>query len=393
MSLSITEVFDANFYSAANPDLAIAGLTTETQLLSHFQTFGLNEGRSFSPLINFNFYRASNSDLANLNNSQLLDHLQNNGVAEGRSFSPLVDLNYYRINNSDLATLNNEQLFNHLKNDGIPQGRYFSPIFNFGLAQNNFGLYRDLNPDLASLNNSQLLNHFQISGLNEGRQFSPYIDFNYYRANNSDLANLSNSQLLEHFVISGLNEGLKSSPFFDAGYYRVNNPDLASLNGIQLLEHFNSYGQYEGRTAASDYAGNTLSTARQLPVSPNFTYVFDSVGSSDSSDYYQLELEKASTVSIINFSYSRSVLEQILDSQGQVISSRNSDVFDKPIITNSSSTNNISILDGLALTISDVNRLLKSVITFQTPLAPGTYYIRIEPQVGNTNYSLYLSAT
>ncbi|WP_375511092.1 hypothetical protein [uncultured Nostoc sp.] len=392
MSLSITDVFDANFYSAANPDLAIAGLTTDTQLLSHFQTFGLNEGRPFSPLINFNFYRASNSDLANLNNSQLLDHLENNGVAEGRSFSPLVDLNYYRINNSDIASLNNEQLFNHLKNNGIAEGRYFSPIFNLGLSNDNLGLYRDLNPDLASLNNSQLLNHFEIYGLNEGRQFSPYIDFNYYRANNSDLANFSNSQLLEHFEIFGLNEGRKSSPFFDVGYYKANNPDLASLNGIQLLEHFNYYGQYEGRPGSSDYAGNTLSTARQLSVNSNFTYVFDSVGSSDSNDYYRLDLDKASTVSIINFSYSRSVIEQILDSQGQVINSTTSYEFDRPIITKSSSTN-IPIPDGLGLSNSDVNQLLKSADTFQTSLAPGTYYIRIEPQADNTDYYFYISAT
>ncbi|MEH2183279.1 hypothetical protein [Nostoc sp.] len=392
MSLSITDVFDANFYRSANSDLALAGLTTDSQLLSHFQTFGLNEGRLFSPLINLNFYRASNSDLANLNNSQLLDHLENNGVAEGRSFSPLVNLNYYSINNSDLASLNNEQLFNHLKNNGIAEGRYFSPIFNFGLHNDNLGLYRDLNPDLASLDNSQLLNHFEIYGLNEGRQFSPYFDFNYYRANNGDLGNLSNSQLLEHFEILGLNEGRKSSPFFDAGYYRANNPDLASLNGIQLLEHFNSYGQYEGRPGNIDYTGNTLSTARQLSVSSNFTYVFDSVGSSDSSDYYRLDLEKASTVSLIDFSYSRNVLEQILDSQGQVINSRNSDAFDKPIIANSSSTD-LPIPNGLEISISDLNQLVKSTITFQIPLAPGTYYIRIEPQAGNTDYSLYISAT
>jgi len=110
MSLSISSVFDANFYRAANSDLA--GLN-DAQALSHFQAYGLNEGRSFSPLINLSFYRASSSDLANLNNSQLLNHLENYGVAEGRSFSPIVDLNYYRAKYSELASFNNEQLFNY----------------------------------------------------------------------------------------------------------------------------------------------------------------------------------------------------------------------------------------------------------------------------------------
>lgn len=61
MSISL---FDVNTYCAANPDLAAAGLTTDAQLLSHFQNFGLKEGRNFSALVNLNFYRASNQDLA-----------------------------------------------------------------------------------------------------------------------------------------------------------------------------------------------------------------------------------------------------------------------------------------------------------------------------------------
>lgn len=70
------DLFDVNFYSAANPDLAAAGLTTHAQLLSHFQNSGLNEGRDFSPFVNLNFYRSSNSDLASFNNRKAFDHLK-----------------------------------------------------------------------------------------------------------------------------------------------------------------------------------------------------------------------------------------------------------------------------------------------------------------------------
>ena len=94
MSLNIGNVFDANFYRAANSDLA--GLN-DAQALSHFQAYGLNEGRRFSPLVDLSFYRDSNPDLAKYNNSQLLNHLENYGVAEGRSFSPIVDLNYNSV--------------------------------------------------------------------------------------------------------------------------------------------------------------------------------------------------------------------------------------------------------------------------------------------------------
>ncbi|MEH1875960.1 hypothetical protein [Nostoc sp.] len=360
MSLSISSVFDANFYRAVNSDLA--GLN-DAQALSHFQTYGLNEGRSFSPLIDLSFYRASNSDLANFNNSQLLDHLENYGVAEGRNFSPIVDLNYYRANNSDLASLNNEQLFNHLENNGISEGRYFDPLFSFGQ-------YKSLNSDLANFNNSQLLNHFEINGINEGRYFSPYFDFNYYRANNIDLANFNNSQLLQHFEINGINEGRKSSPSFDASFYKGNNPDLASLTGINLLEHFDFYGKFEGRQAASEYAGNTFDTAPQLTIGSNPTQVFEHVGSSDSNDYYQFSLNQASTVTLDNYSFSRSVVEQIVDSNDITQGSSSNSAVQNP---------DSSVVGNPSLKIIG--------------LAPGTYYIQIQPQAGNTDYQFYLTAT
>ncbi len=359
MSLNINDVFDANFYRAANPSLA--GLN-DAQALSNFQTSGLNQGLSFSPLIDLNFYKASNADLANLNNSQLLDHLENHGVAEGRSFSPVVDLNYYHDLYSDLKSFNNEQLFNHLKNNGITEGRFFDPLFSFVE-------YKSLNSDLTNLNNSQLLNHFEINGLKEGRDSSPYFDFNYYRANNKDLANLNNSQLLQHFEINGLNEGRSASPFFDAGYYKANNPDVASLKGMDLLEQFDLHGNFEGRQAASEYAGNTLNTARQLTIGSNYTEVLEHVGSSDPVDYYQFSLNQASTVTIYDYGFSRSVGEQILDSTGsRILTNRNSAV---------SNPGGNSVVGTPSQSIS---------------LNPGTYYIAIQPQAGNTDYNFYINA-
>lgn len=321
MSLSIGDVFDASFYRAANSDLA--GLN-DAQALSHFQTVGLNEGRSFSPLIDLNFYRSSNSDLASFNNSQLLDHLRNSGVAEGRGVSLIFDHILYGVTNSDIAGFSNEQLFNHLKNNGVA----------------------------------------------EGRQGSPYFDLNFYRANNSDLTGLNNNQLLQHFQIYGLNEGRKSSPFFDAGYYRASNSDLVArgYRGIQLLEHFDGYGVYEGRLGASDYAGNTLSTALPLTINPNTSLTLEFVGSPDSSDYYRFDLSQASTVGISDFGYSRSVFEEVLDSRGQVLTSRNTALATFP-------DNNF---------IGDLAQVI--------PLAAGTYYVRIQPLAGNTNYALFLSA-
>ncbi len=163
-------VFDAAFYSAANPDLAKAGLTTNTQLLNHFNTYGLNEGRTFSPLVDLKLYASSNPDLvaAGLtSNKQLLDHLQNFGIRERRQIS-----------------------------------RFF-----------NFEVYTNENPDVAAAfgsNGEAILNHLQTYGFKENRRFASGFDANYYRSNNADLgkAGLTNSQqLLQHYEIYGASEG------------------------------------------------------------------------------------------------------------------------------------------------------------------------------------------
>ena len=240
-------LFDANFYRAANSDLR--GLN-DTQALSHFQNYGLQEGRSFSPYVDLNFYRASNSDLASLNNSQAYDHLSKYGIAEGRKFSPLFDEDFYRTNNHDLASLNNEQLFEHLRNFGVGEGRQFSPLVDL-----NF--YRGINGDLSKLNNNQALQHLEIYGLGEGRRFSPFVDLNLYQAANPDLsaAGLDNNQLLEHLAGYGVAEGRRFSISFDSNYYRNSYADLAAahLNNTQLLEHFENYGLSEGRASSEAF--------------------------------------------------------------------------------------------------------------------------------------------
>ncbi len=177
---------------------------------------------------------------------------------------------------------------------------------------------------------------------------------------------MNNNQLLQHFQVYGLDEGRKSSPFFDVGYYRASNPDLAAgYRGIQLLEHFESYGFKEGRPGASDYVGNTFSTARPLTLSSNFTSALEFVGSLDSSDYYRFDLSQASTVVISNYGFYRSVFEEVLDSSGQVLTSRNTAVY-------TSSDN------------------FPGNIGQRIPLTAGTYYVRIQPLAGNTNYVLAL---
>ncbi|MEH2327005.1 MAG: hypothetical protein V7K32_26255 [Nostoc sp.] len=241
--------FDVNSYRSANPDLAAAGIITNAQLVSHFQNYGVNEGRYFSTFADLDFYRASNSDLSQLSNAQLVDHLQNYGVAEDRKFSPFFDLDFYRASNSDLSQLSNTQLVDHLQNYGLAEDRKFSPFFDLDF-------YLEANSDLAGFSYKEALQHLEIYGLNEGRVSSQFVSLNSYRTINQDLSNLSNVQALEHLELYGLKEGRQFSRIVDINYYRQVNPDLASFDSKQALQHLENYGLNEGREFSQVFSLN-----------------------------------------------------------------------------------------------------------------------------------------
>lgn len=166
-------LFNAAFYQSVNPDLAVAGLTTQEQLFEHFQAFGLREGRAFLPLVDLNFYRENNADLAAFDNQQLFEHLQTHGIAEGRTFSRWINLSFYRENNRDLANFNNQQLFEHLQTNGIGEGRRFSEVVDLGFyLQNNSDVEQAFGGDRILA-----LQHLNAVGFREGRNFSPTFKF------------------------------------------------------------------------------------------------------------------------------------------------------------------------------------------------------------------------
>jgi len=85
----------------------------DAQALSHFQNYGLNEGRTFSPFVNLKFTWKQLLDLANFNNQQSV--LPSTKLRCGRrtSFFQFVTLipTGVKVVNADLAILNNEQIF------------------------------------------------------------------------------------------------------------------------------------------------------------------------------------------------------------------------------------------------------------------------------------------
>ncbi|MGB3760758.1 MAG: CAP domain-containing protein [Rivularia sp. (in: cyanobacteria)] len=361
-----TNLFDANFYRSANSDLN--GLS-DNQAWSHFKNYGLENGLEFSSLVDLDFYRASNSDVADLNNRLAYEHLANYGVSQGRKFSSLVDLNFYQESNSELADLNYQELFEDLKNRGIAEGDSFSPFFNIDY-------YLADNPDVTqAFSNSykKAFDNLVIEGLNSGDSFSPAFDAQFYKNAHTDLAagSLDNKQLLEHFVLNGLNEGRASAPGFDVKYYLDNNSELknSGFTYSDAYEHFVSSGLSNGLDASgfieSDYAGNSLESARAIAASKDEIVFRDSIGSFDKDDFYSLSLNHPnSNLEITVNGLSADVDVELLNSSGDIVSR---------------AANNSNIDESLSI----------------NNLETGAYYIRVFQEIkeSNSNYNLSLSVT
>ncbi len=251
-------IFDADFYAAANPDLALAGLTSASQLSQHFQAFGIEENRRFSPAADLSYYRQINSDLQDAgltSNRQLYEHLENFGIREGRSFSKLIDIDFYLSENDDLSQAfgnDREQALSHLVTYGLSENRLFSSVVDLEL-------YVDNNNDVADAyddNNQQAFDHLVLYGLDEGRQFSLVYDTQTYADSNADLGEAginSGHQLLSHFQQFGIAEGRESSPVFQINEYRAANTDLSTLDNFELLKHFQAEGIEEGRLSSTQF--------------------------------------------------------------------------------------------------------------------------------------------
>ncbi len=109
-----------------------------------------------------------------------------------------------------------------------------------------------------------------------------------------------------------------------------------------------------------DNAGNTPSAARAITVGSSSTSYTDWVGSTDTNDYYRFSLANSGNFNLNLTGMTADADVQLLNSSGSLIAS---------------STN-----DGTA----------SESITGQ--LSAGTYYIRVYPYSGDTNYNLSVSA-
>lgn len=168
------DLFDAQFYADANPDLKLIYGNNPAALYQHFIGSGIYEGRLASPMFDVVEYRKTYPDLqAVLGNDYSLyyQHYLNSGVREGRSGCGLFDAWEYANANYDVYRAygyNPKALYNHFITVGIDEGR------KDGMKFNTY-CYMALNQDLAKMSIYQsrpalLFRQYVTAGLAEGRK-------------------------------------------------------------------------------------------------------------------------------------------------------------------------------------------------------------------------------
>jgi O-antigen biosynthesis protein len=201
------------------------------------------------------FYLAANPDVAKAGLDPLL-HFIDTGIAELRAPHPLIDLQF--IVGQDPLVLGERPaialLFDMLEYDLADPSPYFC-LADY-LAQ--------LGPEAP---HSGLLRHFLTVGLPTGRRPNPYLDPTWYAQNNADVPQ-DVYGALRHFVMVGDREARRAGPGFDGALYRARYPDVADA-GVAPLRHFMVHGRHEQRQAAVERQIEPGGSARpgiQAPV-------------------------------------------------------------------------------------------------------------------------------
>jgi Bacterial Ig-like domain/RTX calcium-binding nonapeptide repeat (4 copies) len=179
-------LFSEAHYLRNNPDVAAAvAAGAFASGLQHWQLFGQHEGRVASALFDLQSYRTLNPDLAEaglLTDSQIIVHFNRYGVYENRPFiNPVIfDATYYAALNPDLygsGIRSTIELQQHFQKYGFFEGRIAHPSLD-GVS------YIASNPDLNAFFNAtgKLLGqtdrdtagilHYYQYGVNEGRTLS-----------------------------------------------------------------------------------------------------------------------------------------------------------------------------------------------------------------------------
>lgn len=286
-------VFDAVYYADHNPDLKAAFGYDERQLLSHFVTTGMAEGRRANAAFDVKSYYNMYGDLRAIYGKdwkQYYLHYIQFGVKEGRVATGVAELknpttvyngvNYGAVYNYDYYLSNNPDVKHAYDGDengalqhfvlfGMAEGRRASASFD---VKSYYNAYPDLRMGYGKDWKSYYL-HYMNFGVNERRtatgvatlknpvtvyngvNYKAVYDFNYYISKYPDMKNLYGDDdvaALRHFVTYGMGEVRQGCASFDVRSYINAYRDLRAAFGSDLksyYQHYIDHGANEKRIA------------------------------------------------------------------------------------------------------------------------------------------------
>lgn len=266
------ETFDISYYKYKNPDLQKAFGNHYELYYSHYMTYGYREGRQgysysfyngvdYSLIYDKNFYYNKYPDLQRFignNPTELIKHFLSNGMKEGRQAKDTFDMNYYRLIYSDLQRAfgnNYSSYYQHYMSYGYREGRQaFSYSFYDGVDYSSvydknyyYNQYSDLQRVIGN-NPTKLIKHFVENGMREGRQAKASFNVHQYRILYTDLQQAFGNYLEQyyfHYMNYGKNEGRRGTAIANGWltvnsnkYYFSNNVMYTGWNTIEGRKYF-----------------------------------------------------------------------------------------------------------------------------------------------------------
>lgn len=246
-----SDYFSAYVYRANYVDLRNAFGYNMPAYINHYIHEGVHEGRhgliiidsdakawvlngvDYSSVYDYNFYTAANPDIAQViggDDLDILTHFVNNGMVEGRVSSDRFDYRSYMNEYPDLRAAFRYDIKS-----------YYMHYLNFGRAEGRHGTGCDHR--VGAITRAWIF------------EMQDVYNFDYYIANNPDVAAVVGDDdiaALDHFLMYGMNEGRRASGNFDVWAYAGNNLDLLDAFGWDMAKyyiHYINYGRSEGRNA------------------------------------------------------------------------------------------------------------------------------------------------
>ncbi len=298
--------FSINWYREKNADLLSAFGDDNVAAMKHFVSFAkTDQNRKLSPILNCSYYESENPDLAGRTVKEMLDHFITYGMNEGRTsakdFHPyLYAMSHKSVyKNSGLKGCYRDYMLNEF-NDDCSRTKYPVKLLDV-IFDKDF--YADKYPELVEAlgtDKNVLFDHFVIYGIKEGRTASPYFSASWYRTKNSDIeavCGTNNYTAVTHFINNATTDKNRNvSPIIDTKYYCSQVAKIADYTVYDTIDYFINTGMSNGDVASAEfdpylYAMGHRNAYVKYGIADSYTdYMRDEVLDDLSNPTYPLEL-------------------------------------------------------------------------------------------------------